>query len=637
MAASQITDIINNARNFSQDSFTAAANLVSNAVTIANSFAVPNVPTFSMTTNIPTVNMPTFPGRAISSADLGNAMRPDPVDLDRPYRPTVPNFSGIQSPRRINYASLFNRQPPSFDFEDVPSDVPEVHTPLFPDRPSVDLPETPRRFELNLPDEPSVSVPGFDPDRPQAKPGEAPNAKREIEVAYNTVLPEMRDFITNELDAYIAKHSPNHRHVMQKLEERLQEMSEGGTALPEHIEQAIFDRTRRRTDAERKQREAEAYEAAARRGFTLPQGVLQQALNRSSQEGASANTTAASEVAIEMARLEQQNIQFALQTALAMRQAVLNASLQYAGTLAQVNAQAVEYARGIASAVIETYNATVTLFNAEVNYFQVQAQVYEIELRAAFAELEKFTALLRAEELKSNINRQLIDQYTAEIGAQRTKLDIYTAQLQAISTRLDVDRARIEGFQAEVQTYVARVRAKEGEIRAYVAALEGDRARIGGFQAEVEAYRAEIEAVRAQTAAEVGYSEAINSYNRAQSEVFRNEMSAYGVDVQAATSLVDSEVRAFAGQVDGYRAQIEGFRQQHQANIESARLSFEQARTQYETQAQIGIETARTFLQRVQNASQAAISGAGVYGDIAAAALSAQNTMVSLGQELIGD
>ena len=632
----EVETIIADARTFADNSYNSADSLVSNAVTIANSFASPNLPGFSSFRATPAAPDVGTPPDNVPVPDSLPSVPNAPSFLSV-YTPTIPDFGAIAVPEPLDPDVLFQQQAPDFDLPNAPSDAPSMGEYAFPGAPELSFPDQPDTIELTFPDEPSIRVPSFDPSTPRDAPGAPPDTEAKIKATYQSVLPEMRAFIDEHMDSFVQRYAPEQHEAMAKLERRLSEMMDGGTALPDDVEQKIYDQTRRRTEAQRREREDEAWEAAARRGFTLPPGVLNAALQRASQEGASANTTAASEVAVEMARLEQQNIQFALQTSSALRQAVLNAGLQYAGTLAQINGQAVQYAREVASSAIEAYNAALNVFNAEVQFFQAQAQVYEVELRAAFAELEKYQALVRVEELKSSINTQKVQQYQAQIDAINSRVSAYQTEIQAVAQRIDADRARIEGFGQEVQAYTARVRAKESETRAYIAALEGDRTKVEGYTAQVRAYNAQVEGKATQVQAESAVSNAINQANQTLANVFNSEIQAFGAEAQAKTSQHAAEVRGYAARIQAYSAAVDAARTQFQSGLEASRLEFEQAQTEYRTQAEVGIESARLFLQRAQNASQAATAGANTFASIASAAVSAQNTMVSLSREILDE
>ncbi len=635
MTAEDTADaVISEARNFATDSFSSANQLVDQAVSIANtSFALrldpmpeaPVIPVPEVDTEVPTYDQ---------KVEI-TGERPDAPSLTTVNPPETPDFDNISRPEPLNLEDLFNQDQPVFDLPSIDRAAPEVSTPTIPDSPTLDIPQAPDLTELSFPNEPSTVIPAFNPQKPTSRPGEAPDAEDIMEVSYSTILPQMRENIEAHVDDFIDKHSPNHKQIMGRLESRLEEMQQGGTAMPAEVEQRLYDRARARTEGERQNTEAEAVEAAARRGHTIPPGAMQAALMDAAHQAARNNAATSSEIAIEQARLEQQNIQFAIQTSSALRQAIINAALQYSGTLVSINGQAIQYAQAVASSAIDVYNAQVNYFNAEVNYFQAQAQVYEIELRAAFAELERYQALVRVEELKSQINSQLVEQYRQQIEVQRARVQMYAEQLRAIGVQIESDRARIDAFGASVQAYSAQVQAKQAEFQVYEAALRGDEAKVRGFATQVDAYRAEIGAEAAKSETEIAQTQAVTNFNRSQVEIFRSEMQAYGVDISARSSIQQAELRNFATQLEAYRARLEGEVEKSRVHAENARLEFEQQRTQFTTDADFAIQATRLSLDRVANASQAAISGAGVYGNIAQAAVGAQNTMVSLAHETL--
>ncbi len=630
-------EIINDARTFAQESVESADELVGQAVTRSQGQAQAIVPPFEQYFTPGEFDIPEAPEPdQVPTFDPANIERPEAPELRSPIIPSLPDFEGIPRPERINFEDLFNQEAPNLDLPPAPSGVPEVSSPEFPEAPELNFPETPDTVKITIPDEPSVSVPSFDPEDPGKPPGQAPDSRKIIETTYHDVLPEMRAFIDEQVDSYEKRLSPHSQEYMERLEKRLDEMAEGGTALPDNIEQAIFDRTRRRTRAEQEARETEVWQDAAQRGFTMPPGITQAALHRAGTQANNENTTAASDVAIRMAELEQQNIQFALQTMSSLRQAVINATLQYAGTLAQVNGQALEYSRAVAASAIESYNAEVNLFNAKVSYFQAQAQVYEVELRSAFAELEKYRELLRAEQLKSDVNAQIVQQFQSEIQAQETRIRAYATQVDSLSRQIDADRARVEAFGQQVQAYSAQVQAQESKFRVYTAALEGDRAKVDGYAAQVQAFNTEVGALSAQVQAEATQAESVANINQTQANVFASELQAYGVDIDAKNSVHQAEIRRFTSQLDQYQTEVSALRTEYEAQLQRSELEFSEAESKFTRRSETGIENARLFLEKIRSVTDTAIQGAQVHANIAGAAVSAQNTMVSINTQTTG-
>lgn len=632
-----VLSIIESARTYAQSSYSTADQLVQKAVTSAMSSTVLAQPHLGYQISVPEITHDVIePGSTPVFDDAGLTL-PDKPTLEDPYQLTVPDFSGITPPAELDYETLFAFHRPDLDMPGFDREAPTISPLDIPDAPELSLPEAPELFEVSLPDAPSFRIPGFDPERPGARP-EAPDDAVEIfKTNFETILPQMRAFLEAEIDGWLEKHSPDHHTRMQALEDRLASMLDGGTALSSEIEQRLYDRARARNEAARRDVDAQATERAAQMGHTLPPGTMLAALQRASQDAANANAGTSAEIAIKQAELEQQNIQFAIQTSLALRQLVLNAALQYAAQLANLNSQALQYASAVAQTTVQLYNARVQLFSAEVDYFRAQAAVYEVELRAAFAELERYEALVRLEQLKGALNEQQVNMYRQRLEGERTRLGLYTEQIRGEALKLDAERAQIDAFSAEVQAYTAQVGAKEVEFRAYSAALQGDAAKVQGYASSIDAYRARIGAEGVRVGAEASYAEALSSQNRSLTEIFRNEIQAYGTEAQVRQSQYQGEIRAYLASIDRYRTDLQYGLDAARTSLEGQRLTLEGAKVEFDAQNTFAVENARNFLDRAKTISTAAMSGAQVYGDIAGNAVAAQNTMVSLANETLSD
>lgn len=629
-----IQGIVADARNFARDSYSESASLANQAINAANSVSSPTLPSLPDTVTIPELERAAPPPEEAPKMDTTGLEEPERPTLLNPHDISIPDFDAIAKPTELDRSELFNFQRPSFDHREFTEEAPAPVELDLPDAPNMDMPASPEFFEIALPEQPTFRIPGFDPERPGPRPGQPPDVVKKYRAAFDEVLPELKQALQSEFNAWIQQHAPQHHAQMELLETRLREMVEGNsTALPDETEQMLADRARARNEASRQDVEREVTEAAARMGHTAPPGALLAGLQRASQDAANANAATSAEIAVENARLTQQNIQFAVQALTTIRQMVLNTALQYTGQIIQLNSQALQYAGAIADALLETYNARVRLFQVEMEYLQVQAQVYEAELRYAFADLERYEALVRAEELKGQLNQQQVQRYQALLDSERTKLDLFTARVEGELTKVRAKQAEIEGFSAQVRAYVARMGAEEIKFRAYASAISGDEAKIRAYTADVDAYRSRISAETSKLSGEVAAAEGIDSQNRTRANIFAQDIQAYGVKANVLQTQHQSEIRAYLASLERYRAELSDNINRFRAQLDGQRARLDQETTRYQGTIQVATEQARNFMERARAVTDATSSASSVYGGLAESALGGMNTMVSMSLE----
>src|SRR6185312_5372123 len=205
----------------------------------------------------------------------------------------------------------------------------------------------PTLIDVTIGDAPTFQAPEFlgtEPVLPSAPPTDLDKTQR---IQYSTILPVMREAVNSELDAFMDREFPQFRSGMAAIEDRLATYLQGGSALTPAIEDAIFNRTIDKTNADAKRMRQKVLGEGARAGFTIPPITLLQQLQDVDQERRNNNARAATDIAVKQAELEQHNLQFAVTTSANLRQIALNAALEYYTGLVQLNSHALEYARDV--------------------------------------------------------------------------------------------------------------------------------------------------------------------------------------------------------------------------------------------------------------------------------------------------
>ena len=176
-------------------------------------------------------------------------------------------------------------------------------------------------FELYDPTQPQVVIPDFTPDI---------DISELLDLASdNTILifqQRFREEFTTFINSYFPDFSAHLTHVHDKLHSMI---FDGGTGLPPAIEQAIYDRARSRIVAEQLSQEGQVYDTFAIRGFSLPQGAMLASIERLRDQSLAKVAESSKDIAIDAAKIEVENLKFAIETAANYRVNVIKAAVDY--------------------------------------------------------------------------------------------------------------------------------------------------------------------------------------------------------------------------------------------------------------------------------------------------------------------
>ena len=634
-AETTVLDLIGDARDFAASSYDSASRLISSAVSASGGFVTlqPRPLNFSATP----------PESVDDSSDPGEfgdgftrpAGKPGSLDLEAVHLPTLPTFPS--APEALDTADLFDVSRPAFDIAGFSGTRPVVNTAVsLPEVPQLREYDDPETTPLDLRDMPSVTPPRFDRQGVTvSNPGEAPDLSTAYKARLTEVVPQLRDWVESYADQWITKYAPQYHTAMAALEAKIAGGLSGGTAMSDAIEQQIFDRAVSRSEEERVNMDLEASESFARRGYDLPPVALHAQLARNREIVARATSAAARETAIERARLEHQHVQFVMQLSSSIRDAVRGQVLNYAGLLAQLNGQAIQDAQTFAGYMGEVYRLMVTRAELDLRHLGTLAEIYETELKSALADLEIYKIEMEAAKTKKDAELADVGVWEKKIAAQETRINLYLGELRGVAEKLNAERLKVEVFGQEVQAYTAQVQGKTAEFQAYRAAIDGDAAKVQAYAEEVRAYATGVEASRAKIQAESAMTEAGVQYNRNLISVFQAELDAWTKELDAEGRRFTSSSEAYRARLDRYKAKLETQIALRRDQYEADRLDLQAATTKVDSDTRIAMTQGQLFQERIGLIARTAMAGAQAHGEMAGAAVSAQNTMVNLVNETL--
>lgn len=620
----QATELITAARGYAQAMVTAAQGALGDAIGAVEWAREPSV-------TVAWANLPDAPDK---SANLTLPTMSD-VPLDLPSEPAgdmvfqdlvwsdgdkAPEFSArapnLTDPSQPSALQAFSERPPTIE---LPAQ--------FPQAPDMMVPEPPTETQLVTPTKPNVALPSFAGHRPSDVSAPPSNLGTELRSAYSQAVHDSVSVAGEYVDAELLKINPQYHSQLNALEDQLTKYLEGGTGLNPVVEDAIYARARSKNDAEARRVRDQALADAAARGFTMPTGALLSATQQARQAGADANATAAREIVVMQAEMEQKNLQFAVTTSAQLRTAAVGAALSYMQNIVALNGQAVDYAKGLVNAMVETYNAVVKAYSAKLEGYKADAQVYQSLLQASLTGVEVYKAEIQAMLAMVNVDQAKVATYRARVDVLTALSGMYKTQVEAVVSQASLERLKVDLYQANVQAYSAEVNAKTAEWQGYAAQLSGNSAKVQAYTAEAQAYSAQVQGYKARVEAQSEAVKAAALTNDARAKQYVAKWDGY-------KAVVSSKGEVARTKLENQRQEVIAFQAQSQAAVANAQVGVEY----YKATGQIGVANAGLLLQSsiadveakskyIQLLSTLHTANATVHANLAGSAMAGMNAL----------
>lgn len=624
-----VASLTNDARSYVSSTIDAADTAMNNAIdqvmgigyVVPNYYPalIPDAPTLELDLTAPTLEsidltLPTEPDAAPVFQDIG--------DIEVGEAPTLtavaPTVTLPRTPTEI---------------AEFAATLPEINTDLvFPEPPAELVSPSfgpPTLNERTEPIAPTITLPGFEAVMPVDTTEAPTDLEATLKGAYLDISPQMIATLESQLDAMLVKINPQYHTQMAAIEAQLTRYLEGGTGFTPAVENAIYERARDKNNAEARRVVDGAFKDAADRGFTIPPGAAIAAMRQSRQAAADNNARAATEIVIKQAEIEQANLQFAVTTSAALRNTVLNAAVSYHGNLVNLNGQALEYAKNVLNAIVETYNIAVKAFNLKLDAYRAEGAVYETRLKASMASIELYQAEIKSLEAMTNVDRAKVDIYRARIDSLNALAATYRSQIEVVLGQAQLEKTKLDLFGAQVQAYEATVRSKSAEWQGYVAALEGETSKVKVFGAQVDAYKGQVDGYRAVIDAQTERVRAAAITNQARAANHSAALAGYTAVVNARGEVARTQIENQRQKILAFQAEIGAQSTNAQIRAGYYKVTAEAAMSNADLQlrAQLGVADSTRAFGAVM--AQLGTSLAQIYANTAQASLSGMNTLAS--------
>ncbi len=522
---------------------------------------------------------------ALSEAQLPE-MLPEPPDAPA----IITSFSatiGFSTDVLPELGTLSPQQVAAFTLDDI--EVPDITGDLEDYVPVIDglsFPVAPVLPVLVAPQAPGIDVTVDIPDRPDANYGNVPDLiELNLPVYVAPVLPTFNDeapeFTDEAPDPFIQWQEPEYTsEIKTAVADVLLTMLAGGTGLPDDIERGIWERARGRLDKASLKKIEQARAAFAANGHEFPGGFLNAQMLALLDDSELQASDQSMQVAIEQAKLEQQNRQFAVERGIGYEQVFVNLFLAIVDRNFQIAKFAVEVQ-------IQVFNSKVAVFVARNTAFMAKIEQYKAELEVAFAYFRAFEIQIKAEIAKGEINAQRLAVYTARIQAYNAEVDAFKTLVQAEGIRVDLEKAKIEVYRGEIDAYVGQINGQRASYEAYSTRVQAEAAKAGLEEANARAYVAKVQGVAAK--AEI-------ALKRADVQVQQNRLQLEHsvANIQRITQYTNNQLSAIQAKQASY-----------EAGTRRAAAKFDADRSLKATELQVVIESNRNVISKYQASLEA--------------------------------
>lgn len=464
--------------------------------------------------------------------------------------PTLPNASPLNLPA-----------PPSITDVDIPS----APTLSFPTAPTFDV--------IQLPQPPSIAIPSFTSTLPVDSLVVPTNTFSWFETAYSSTL----------LDAAKAK--------------LLDNIQNGGYGIETADEAALWDRERGRQVEATNAQIDEIYRNAAARGFPLPPGDINVAVQRALQDSSDKVSTTSREIALKRADMYVENRKFTITEARSLESVLI-------GYHSSVQERSLNAAKSVLQLAIELFNASVARYNAQLDAYKTEASVFESKIRATLAQVEIYRTTMEGKRIELAAQTQQVELYRAQLAGINTIVDIYKSQVEAQVQRANIQRVKTELFRAQIDAYAAQVQTQVAGAQIYEAQTRGQVARVQAYEAEARAYVAQVEGAKARSDTLLGNLRLQVEQAQARSKVYESSIIGYRAQVDKQIEQIRANLLKYStdAQVLGVRGQIYG---------DAARVGIEQVRTESAMRSKaldIVIENARNQITALGKSADIKVS-----------------------------
>lgn len=388
-------------------------------------------------------------------------------------------------------------------------------------------------------------------------------------------------------------------------------LQSGGTGLGADVENALWERARDRVALLKERQYDEALNFFASRGWTIPPGALMGRLEEALTEQTRSDEQLNYEIMIEQARIAKETTQKNIDQ-------ILQFESEYIKLNSDLNNRALESAKALHQAAIDTINANIARHNLRLEGFRVASDHYQKQYQVALLSLERWKAELEGKRVEAEVQKILLEAYNSKVQSVKILAELYQVEVDSARLQIEADKIRIEAYKESVSAYTAGIESVVARVNARNSQIEGEAKKADIFKTRVEAYASRVGASKIEADIQLAEIDAQLKANQLLIEKLKAELDKYNTQIGAAVESAKLKGQKYGYNIDLFKAQSGIAEAQVNAEIEVDKIRTDAALKGYDKilkEAELGVQ-AYLGLNELQKGAMD--TAAGVYAQILA-------------------
>jgi hypothetical protein len=543
--------------------------------------------------------------------------------------------------------------------------MPTITTPLEPSEFSGQMPSEPTVNEITKPNAPILD--GLIPEVPHLETIIIPEFDGFTMPTFEGVLPSTDFFDNLDITKFEYSEPAYSSPLKDAITSKLEGIIEADAGLGASVEEAIWTRQQERNEIALTEAIETLIDTWSSRPWKMPNGPLQASIEELVEKNEYARVDSSREVMVKQAELAQQNTQHALSTGVNLEQI----TSQYASSVAE---RALKASIATVEMGISIINARIAMYNGRLEAYKASASVYDTLVKAEGLKVEVYKSLLEGVKLEANIQEIIVALYKEQMQAVLALVDIYKTEMEAARIESEIERVKIEKFREQVNAFNSLVNAKVAEYGLYKSKLEGEQLKVQVYGEQVKTFQAQLEGVKISSDINIEQSKMDIETERMRLDGLKAELEKYKVKadthfekVKAITSIYGADTTMYNAQVNSndsfnkillekyktlsgteiekirtlismYNSDAQIYSEDVRKGEANARLQLEQSRileginnANIQVALQAAIQNLNSFLELAKMDMSVNETGSKVYGGFVSAALQAINASMQIG------
>ena len=441
-------------------------------------------------------------------------------------------------------------------------------------------------------------------------------------MAFEGIRPDIT--IDSPGNLFVFTEQPYSSDVQDALYQKiLDAIRNGGTGLGAEVEQGIWDRARNRLREDMQAEIDRITDMYAAMGCSLPSGPMMGTISRAQQEYGRKLSDLDRDILKEQAELAQKNTQFFLDEGVKFEQ--LKVEMHN-----KIMERALEGAKQVAQFALSAFESEVKAYNLQLDQYKTDASVFESKVKANLSTLEQYKTMIEAARLQSDIQSKAIEIYNSQLKGVQSIIEIYKAEMEGARIKSEVQLQRINGYKATVEAYTSRVNANVARFNAYSAQVGGEKAKAELYMDQVNAYTARVKAIEVAANIEATAAKVHAESNQSKVDAFKADVERYRYDIEREVKGNENIVKLYGEGVSAFSAQTKAIDSHNETQYKKFTSQID---GMHKKMSSILEETKQELNRRIERAkvlAETSKSGAQIYGQFGASAMSTMNSSVRL-------